>query len=251
MCECESLLHTHWAEAAIFRPSRRGSLAEEITDQLRRRIVSGDLVVGRRLPSVRKLAHLYGVSVPTIERALHGLATLGFIRISRGVGTFVTAPSDRSSLLTYVWRTASSGELAIVRAAIDERAPPIVAGQVRSAASIRMPRTLHDINFTVHERSMHRIGGPEAFIRADLAFHRAVLASTRGVEIGATLYERIGARLMPVLMGVADVQAANATLDDLHMRLSAAVLNGDVTAAARLARCVAIAERRSLRVTLG
>lgn len=226
-------------------------MAEQITDQLRRRIVSGDIAVGRRLPSVRKLAYLYGVSVPTIERALHGLATLGFVRVSRGVGTFVTAPNDKSSLLTYVWRIASSSELAIVRAAIDERAPPIVAGQVRSAASIRMPRTLDDINFTVHDRSMHRIGGPEAFIRADLAFHRAVLRSTRGVEIGTTLYERIGARLMPDLMGVADLQAADATLDDMHMRLSSAVLNGDVRAAARLARCVAIAERRSLRATLG
>jgi len=244
-------LHTHWAEAATFRRSRRGSLADEITDQVRRRIVSGDLAVGRRLPSVRKLAHLYGVSVPTIERALHGLATLGFVRISRGVGTFVTVPNDNASLLTYVWRIASSAELALVRAAIDERAPPIVAGQIRSASTVRLPSTLHDINFTAHDRSMHRIGGPEEFIRADLAFHRAVLRSTRGVEIGASLYERIGWRMMPDLMAVADLQAADERLDEAHLRLSAAVLNGDRASAARLARTVAIAEQRSLHATLG
>lgn len=244
-------MHTQWAEAAIFRSPRRVSLAQHITDQLRRRIVTGDLAVGRRLPSVRKLAHLYGVSVPTIESAIHALATLGFVRISRGVGTFVAAPRDQTALLSYVWRSASASELAIVRAAIDERAAPIVAGQVRSAAAVRMPRTLHDINFMVHERSMHRSGDPETFIRADLAFHRAVLASARGVEIGATLYERIGWRLMPELMGVADLQAADSTLDDIHLRLSSAVLDGDIRSAARLARCVANAERRSMRATLG
>lgn len=244
-------MHTQWPEAALFRPSRRVSLAQQITDQLRRRIVSGDLPVGRTLPSVRKLAHLYGVSVPTVESALHALATLGYVRVSRGVGTFVAVPRDQTALLNYVWRSASSHELAIVRAAIDERAAPIVAGRIRSAPMVRMPRTLHDINFMVHERSTHRSGDPESFVRADVRFHETILRSVRGVEIGATLYERIARRLWPELMGVADLQAADSTLDEMHLRLSSAVLNGDTRSAARLARGIAIAERRSMRATLG
>jgi GntR family transcriptional repressor for pyruvate dehydrogenase complex len=244
-------LHTHWAEAAIFRPPRRGSLAQAITDHLRRRIVSGDLPAGRRLPSVRKLAHLFKVSVPTIESAIHALATLGFVRISRGVGIYVASPRDQTALLNYVWRAASIAELGVVRAAIDERAAPLVARQVATHPELRLPRTLADINFFAHERSLSRIGGPQSFLDADLMFHNVVLASLRGFEIGPAIYERVCDRLGPALLAVADVQSADAELDHAHLALTSAILDGDAAAATRLARTMAGRELRSLEVTLG
>ncbi|MGH2417398.1 MAG: GntR family transcriptional regulator, partial [Candidatus Limnocylindria bacterium] len=53
-------MHTQWSEAAIFRPASRDTMAQQITNHLRRRIVTGDLRPGLRLPSIRKLARLYG-----------------------------------------------------------------------------------------------------------------------------------------------------------------------------------------------
>lgn len=242
---------TQWAEAANFRPPPRGSLAQHITDQLRRRIVSGDLRPGRRLPPIRKLARLYEVSPPTMESAIHALATLGFVRTKRGVGTFVAEPRDQTTLLNYVWRQASIDELAIIRATIDERAAPLLAARLRHPRTVRLPQTLGDINFLVHERSVNRYGDPEQFIRADFAFHGAVVATLRGFEIGGALYERIGNRLEAPMMAVADLQSADSRLDTAHLQLSAAVLDGEVLAAARLARAVARDELRSLEGALG
>jgi DNA-binding FadR family transcriptional regulator len=155
------------------------------------------------------------------------------------------------TLLNYVWRAASPLELAITRAAIDERAAPLVAAAVRDEPQSRVPRTLEDINFLVHERSMNRTGDPETFLRADLAFHRAIVASLRSIEIGPALYGRVCDRLRPELMPVADVQAGDGPLDAAHLRLAAAVLGGDVRGAARCARHVAHRELRSLEKALG
>lgn len=213
--------------------------------------MTGDLTAGRRLPSVRKLASLYGVSTPTVGSAIHALAALGFVRVSRGVGTFVAFPKPQMTLLTYVWRTASTNELAWVRAAIDMQVAPLVAAEVRNRPPNRLPRTLGDINFFAHERSVCRYGDPRTFLRADLAFHRVVVASLRGLEIGPAVYERVGQRLMDALMPVADVQAGNAQLDEAHLRLASVILAGDVRATARCARRVALEEVESLDSTLG
>ena len=213
--------------------------------------MTGDLPAGRRLPSVRKLARLYGVSTPTVGSAIHALATLGFVRVARGVGTFVAFPKPQMTLLTYVWRTASTDELARVRAAIDTQVAPLVAAEVRDRPQTRLPRTLGDINFFVHERSVSRFGDPRTFLRADLAFHRAVVASVRGLEIGPALYERIGQRLLNASMPVADIQAGNRALDEAHLRLASVILDGDVRATARCARRVAIDELDSLHGALG
>jgi DNA-binding FadR family transcriptional regulator len=226
-------------------------VAQQITDQLRRRIVSGDLPPGRRLPSVKRLAAMYGVSAPTVGSAVHALVSLGFVRVSRGVGTYVVSPKDHLSLLSYVWRAATTHELARVRAITDMHAAALLAADVRSKPRRRLPRTLHDINFWVHERTVARLSDPWTFIEADLAFHESVVGSIRGVEIGPALYAQVARRLREALLSVADVQAADEALDDGHLRLAAAILDGDIGAASRGARWVALRELASLEQTLG
>lgn len=213
--------------------------------------MSGDLAAERRLPSVRKLAALYGVSVPTMHAAVHALAALGLIRISHGVGMFVERPRFNAALLNHAWQQATSMELALMRAAIDERMPIVVAQRVRTSPDVRLPRTLSDISFLVQDRSLRRNGYPEAFLRADFAFHRTIAASVRGTEIMVSLHERVGQRLMPALMPVADLQACDAELDRAHLELAAAILDGQPLPTARLARMVARRELHSLEQTLG
>lgn len=248
-------MDTQWTEAAIFRlparARRRASLAEEIADLLRRRIVSGDLAPNRKLPSMRKLAALFGVSIPTVEGAIRVLVAIGLVRVSRGVGTFVTRPKTEAVLLNYAWREASAHELILLRTTIDERATPLVAAMVARGPWNRLPRTLGDISFFAHERSVRRVGDPRSFLRADATFHRTVLSSVRGAEIGATLYERIVARGLDVLMPVADVQAADAELDALHLAAAESILDGQVARATRLGRAIARREMSSLGQGLG
>jgi DNA-binding transcriptional regulator YhcF (GntR family) len=62
----------------------------QLTDQFRRRIVSGDLPPGSRLPSVRELAAQAGVNPNTMQRAMAEMERLGLVYSQRTSGRFVT-----------------------------------------------------------------------------------------------------------------------------------------------------------------
>lgn len=68
-----------------------------IGDDLRARVTSGDWPVGTMLPSRKDLAREYGVSVPTVERAIADLLEDRTLRADKGRGTFVTAGRDNGA----------------------------------------------------------------------------------------------------------------------------------------------------------
>ena len=64
---------------------------EQITRQLRAKIVSGELAPGAALPSMRLLARELRISVITTKRAYEDLERDGFILTQPGRGSFVAA----------------------------------------------------------------------------------------------------------------------------------------------------------------
>ncbi len=64
-------------------------LYSQLRDELKRRIRSGGLAAGERLPPVRQLSRDYDLSFLTVTRALAELTREGWIGARRGVGTFV------------------------------------------------------------------------------------------------------------------------------------------------------------------
>ena len=62
----------------------------QLIDQLQRRIVTGVLLPGERLPSVRDLATEAGVNPNTMQRALAELERDGLVFSQRTAGRFVT-----------------------------------------------------------------------------------------------------------------------------------------------------------------
>jgi DNA-binding FadR family transcriptional regulator len=68
---------------------------EQVADQLRELVMTGELTPGQRLPSESALAADFGVSRATIREALRVLAAQSLIRTSKGAegGSFVTLPT--------------------------------------------------------------------------------------------------------------------------------------------------------------
>ena len=64
---------------------------EQIAQQIRAQILSGDLSEGELLPSIRKLAQDLQISVITTKRAYEELEREGFLNTVGGKGTFVAA----------------------------------------------------------------------------------------------------------------------------------------------------------------
>jgi GntR family transcriptional regulator len=71
---------------------------QQIVDQIRFRIVSGQLSAGDELPTIRGLAESARVNPNTVARAYRELETEGLVEKRRTVGTFVAAGSERVSV---------------------------------------------------------------------------------------------------------------------------------------------------------
>jgi GntR family transcriptional regulator len=62
---------------------------KQVADAIARRILSGQLAPGARVPSITTLVQDYGIAKNTARRALTVLAEQGLVRIVPGWGTFV------------------------------------------------------------------------------------------------------------------------------------------------------------------
>lgn len=72
----------------------RGRVSDQIVDDLRKQILSGELADGARLPSERDLAAHYDVSVPTVREAVRALTVMGLLNTRNGSRTTVSADGD-------------------------------------------------------------------------------------------------------------------------------------------------------------
>lgn len=88
----------------------RRSLADNIAEDLRRRIERGQYPVGACLPGRRALASEYSVAPINVQKAVNELIEDGFLRAENGRGTFVVRssalPKDRLGVIgivTYVY----------------------------------------------------------------------------------------------------------------------------------------------------
>jgi DNA-binding transcriptional regulator YhcF (GntR family) len=91
-----------------------------IVAELRRRIVAGELQVGERLPSTRRIADEWGVAIATATRVLTTLRIEGLTRPVPGVGT-VVAGTPRAAPRSRAVTRAGKGDPdadAVVRAAV-------------------------------------------------------------------------------------------------------------------------------------
>jgi DNA-binding GntR family transcriptional regulator len=64
----------------------------QVADLIERRIRSGELAPGDRVPSITTLSQEYGIAKGTARRALQELASRGLVEITPGWGTFVKTP---------------------------------------------------------------------------------------------------------------------------------------------------------------
>lgn len=75
----------------IISNNRDKPIYEQIISQVKNMIMSGELIAGDILPSMRSLAKSIHVSVITVQRAYEELQRDGFIETEIGRGTYVLA----------------------------------------------------------------------------------------------------------------------------------------------------------------
>ena len=67
---------------------------EQISDQIKALIMSGELQSGEAIPSIRSMAKSLHISVLTLQKAYDKLQADGFIETTEGKGCFVSAQNQ-------------------------------------------------------------------------------------------------------------------------------------------------------------
>ncbi|WP_410656125.1 TetR/AcrR family transcriptional regulator C-terminal domain-containing protein [Amycolatopsis sp. lyj-112] len=70
---------------------------QRIATEIRRRIVTGELSEGQKVPSTRQIIAEWGVAMATATKVLATLKQEGLVTAKPGAGTVVLSPSDRGS----------------------------------------------------------------------------------------------------------------------------------------------------------
>ncbi|MGF1552094.1 MAG: FadR/GntR family transcriptional regulator [Paracoccaceae bacterium] len=153
--------------------SGRAASAEAIAEGLARRIRSGEVAPGARLPTEQAIASAHGVSRPVVREAISRLKSEGLARSVRGSGLFATEPGARRA---FRLGDDAPGDDADRLFALFELRTPVEMAAARLAAARRTEEDLARIAET--QARMHAARDLRAFVSADQAFHHAIAVAT-------------------------------------------------------------------------
>lgn len=174
--------------AAVLRPAG----AAEV---LGRRIVTGDLAPGTILPNIDQLADQFSISRLTMREAIKHLAGKGLVSSTPRRGTVVRPRNDWSRLdpEVLVWQIGEVPNAGFVRNLFELRR--MVEPEAAALAAKRASgAALAAIESAYAQMEAAEARAPES-IKADVAFHQAILTAT-GNEFIAALAPAIDTSLM-------------------------------------------------------
>lgn len=67
----------------------------QVIDDMKRRIVLGEIKLGEKMPSTRELALQYVINPNTAVRVYNEMESMGLVFTKRGLGTFVTEDVEK------------------------------------------------------------------------------------------------------------------------------------------------------------
>lgn len=198
---------------ALFTPVRKEATREKVCEAIRDAIVTGKLAVGGRLPEVQ-LTREFEVSRAVIREALQQLAHEGFVQqtINRGAQVIDLTPQQLDEILSLrMVLECEAVRLARERMSEDDRALIRQLAEQVDAARTEM----------------------EAYVQADVAFHRAIWKCS-GSE---TLQKHLNLLTAPVFsMGIImrhslvmpGAEGGVAMRGASHVQLAKAILDGSL-----------------------
>lgn len=160
----------------LWQPSmlpERGDAAEQVMEDIRRRILGGQLARGEKLPSERQLAEGYGVSVSTIREVKRALLKAGLVEIKQGKGAYVTASTEEliATSLNSMIELERIGIVQVlgVHGALNGYAAELAATKATREDVSAMRKSLAEIDHSV---------SPEAIAEGLIRFLNALVAAS-------------------------------------------------------------------------
>jgi DNA-binding FadR family transcriptional regulator len=166
----------------IYRPvGSQKSLAQLVTDELQRLMLTGRLKEGEKLPSERELCELFGVSRTVVREAIRILQTKGLLEVRPGIGSIVRSPSSNQvieGLSLLIQSKANGVDISLV--ALCEVRSLLEVEIAKMAAERAAPEDIEEIQRIVDDLET-RANLPAKFYERAVDFHRSLALATHNL----------------------------------------------------------------------
>jgi len=172
-------------------PIKKRSIADQICDQLRAKIISGELQPGDKLPTESELCQLYQVSRTSVRQALANLSTLDLIEAKVGGGTFVKK-ADGSQVMDklFFYTFLDEKSLAEIMEFRDLMEPPVTRLACKKARNEDIEKLNH-----IYRCMEETQNNSEEFAKLDLQFHATIAEISRNPYV-IKIYEAMNEILL-------------------------------------------------------
>jgi GntR family transcriptional repressor for pyruvate dehydrogenase complex len=155
----------------------------QVVEHVRREIEAGRLGPGDRLPPERELALKMEVSRPSLRSGLRTLQAMGIVTSRRGAGTFIVEGPPQLGKAPFEFLAALHGftvdQMYEARRLLEVDAAALSAERAAGEHLVDMADELTGMFATLDE--------PQAFLRHDFGFHRAVAAGSGNPIVAAII----------------------------------------------------------------
>lgn len=218
----------------MLKPVEKQRVAEEIVEQLRSLILTGQYKVGAKLPPERELAKKLGVNRASLREALKKLEHLGLVRIRQGDGTRVQNFMETAGIELVRHLVPLAGEIdhAIITDIMEFRC--VIGREVaRLAATRATEKDLQQLRVIADRANEPDLDATEVF-RLDFEFYVAMTAATQN-RVMVLLINTVRDAVTDYVPLLAHLTVSRDSVRSHHQALLDAITAKDADAAAQAA----------------
>ncbi len=217
--------------ATMLKPVEKQRVAEEIVEQLRSLILTGQYKVGSKLPPERELAKKLGVNRASLREALKKLEHMGLVRIRQGDGTRVQNFMETAGIELVRHLVPLGGTItpAITRDVLEFRR--IIGREVARLAAERVDAADLAQLEEIAARAAAADLNPGQRFQLDFDFYMALTAATKN-RVMVLLINSVRDSVREHMHLLAHLTISTDALSAHHTAIIAALRRKDATAAA-------------------
>lgn len=145
----------------MFIPIKNAKVYEQVIEQIKTMIISGNLQKGDKLPSERELVDQLKVSRTSIREALRALEIVGLIKCKQGEGNFIRDNFDNSLFeplsLVFMLEKSNKEDIIEVRGIIEVEATALAAKRITKEQLKKLEHIIDEIKNIEDEKLLAKL----------------------------------------------------------------------------------------------
>jgi DNA-binding FadR family transcriptional regulator len=208
---------------------RQKTVVEQVMDQIKNLIASGQLKPHDRIPTETELAQMFGIGRSTVREAIKIFQYLGILEVSPRKGTVVcdyTNVSTEALTWSILLRKNDLYELVALREVIEQRALETLTKRYAenpSGTVVIMDGLEQQVGRMLEAVAASDI---EESVAADYEFHRLIITASDNT-LFSNIYDTLRSFMLEEIRKTNLVESARSTLADEHRAIIAGIRSGE------------------------